>query len=184
MCHVRNNQLYEASFHAPIFEGLGVSGCETCHGNHKIERPSEAMLGAGDASSCGQCHAQEQDDPGFSRGIEMKNILDSLSTRLEEATALVNTAGTQGMEVSELQFSLRDIRQSYIEGRTAIHSFDPEEVRKTASPGMELAVQVDALARLTLVEHDKRRWWLGGATLILLAIIGGVALRLRQIEKE
>lgn len=184
MCHVRNDQLYEDSFHASIFEALEVSGCETCHGYHEVDHPSTAMLGAGDISACGACHSQEEDDPGFALGLEMKSVLDSLSVRIEKATALVAGAGRRGMEVSELEFNLRDIRQSLIESRTAIHSFDPEQVRESARPGLELVAQVDSLARLTLVEHGKRRWWLGGATLVLLAIIGGVALKMRRVEEE
>jgi len=184
LCHIRNAKLYEASFHSSIFESIGESGCVTCHANHGIRPPVDAMLGAGDRATCGKCHRDGQSDPGFALGLEMKGVLDGLSQQLDSAGALVDQAAKYGMEVSELQFDLRDIRQSLIESRTTIHSFDPDEVRKSAAPGLALAAKVDTLAWQSLAEHGKRRWWLGGATLVLLSVIAGVIMLLRQVERK
>ncbi len=184
LCHARNFALYQASFHAPIFDSAGESGCATCHGSHGIQHPTEEMLGEGERSACGKCHQMSADDKGFALGLEMKGVLDSLSGKMDSVAARVQKAHEHGMEVSELQLSLRDVRQSLIESRTSIHSFDPDQVRKTAAPGMLLAAQVDSLAGQTLYEHGKRRWWLGGMTLVLLTVIAGVVMLLKQIERK
>jgi len=182
MCHVNNERLYRESFHSSIFEELEMPGCETCHGNHAVVAPDESMLGAGDNSACGQCHEQSEDDAGFALGLNMKKELDSLSISFASATLLVERAGQRGMEISELSLSLSDIRQSAIKSRTAVHAFDDMAVAELAAPGIELAEQVAQSARQLLTEHQKRRWWLGGATLVLLALIAALYLRLRSIE--
>jgi hypothetical protein len=38
--------------------------------------------------------------------------------------------------------------------------------------------------RVILAEHGKRRWWLGGMTLVLLTVIAGVVMLLKQIERK
>ena len=184
LCHANNEKLYRESFHAQIFEDLGSPGCETCHGNHGIKHPDQSMLGLGDNSACGICHEKSAEDPGSALGLSMKSALDSLVLALDEDDRLVELAGNQGMEISELSFNLRDIRQSLIEARTTIHSFDDERVRKATKPGIELAGQVRESAGRLLGEHEKRRWWLGGATLVLIAMILGVYLKLRDIESR
>jgi len=183
MCHVNNERLYRESFHSSIFEELEMPGCETCHGNHAIARPDESMLGAGDNSTCSNCHEQSEDDAGFVLALNMKKELDSLSTSFASATRLVERAGQQGMEISELTLDLRDIRQSTIKSRTTVHTFDDVAVAELTRPGIELAAQVAESARKLLAEHQKRRWWLGGATLVLLAVILGLYLKLREVEE-
>jgi len=182
ICHVPNANLYNESFHAEIFAGLEEPGCETCHGNHKILHPDESFLIEGPNSTCDNCHDDSPDDLGFASAAGMKNTLDSLSTFYTSATELVELAEGRGMEVSELKFNLRDVRQILIQARTTIHSFDDLEVKKAVEPGMALATEVIEKARLTLEEHKNRRWWLGGATLILLALILGVYLKMRELE--
>jgi len=182
MCHANNEKLYRESFHSSIFEELEMPGCETCHGNHAVAHPDESMLGAGDNSACGKCHEQSEDDAGFALGLNMKKELDSLSMSFATATRLVENAEQQGMETSELSFNLRDIRQALIRSRTAVHTFDDTAVADLTKGGIELAARVTQSARKLLDEHGKRRWWLGGATLVLLAMILGLYLKLRAIE--
>jgi hypothetical protein len=114
----------------------------------------------------------------------MKSILDSLAGSCDSVTALVDKAERIGMETSELRLLLRDVRQSLIESRTMIHSFTTLEVRKTAAPGIGLALELRAGAVQLLAEHLKRRWWLGGLSLVLLALILGLYLKIREIETE
>jgi Cytochrome c3/Doubled CXXCH motif (Paired_CXXCH_1) len=184
LCHVANANLYNSSFHAEIFEGLEQPGCETCHGNHKIIHPDESFLGDGDNATCLQCHEADEDDAGFLISREMKNTLDSLAGSFALATELLDVAGQRGMEVSELKYSLRDIRQNLFKSRTAVHSFDDSEVNEAAGPGLALAAEIIGKANLTLLEHKNRRWWLGGAAILILALILGIYLKLREIEER
>jgi predicted CXXCH cytochrome family protein len=184
MCHVNNQKLYRASFHSEFFEMLESPGCVTCHSNHGIMPPSEQMLGEGDQSVCGACHAQDPDDPGFAVSLAMKATLDSLTGGIEHAAALVELAEQKGMEASDLTFQLRDIRQSYIQTRTQVHTFSDSAVAATARPGLELAAATTDDALMLLDEHEGRRWWLAGATLVLLIVIGALYLKLREVESE
>ena len=183
LCHVANAELYNSSFHAEIFSGLDEPGCETCHGNHKIVHPDESFLGEGPNATCANCHEPTSDDAGFAVALGMKNVLDSLSTSFISATDLVELSEQRGMEVSELKFDLRDVRQTLIRTRTTVHSFDDLEVKKVAEPGITLALEVIEKGHLTLVEHQRRRWWLGAATVIILVLILGVYLKMREIER-
>ncbi|MFH1070665.1 MAG: cytochrome c3 family protein [Candidatus Glassbacteria bacterium] len=182
MCHVNNEKLYRESFHSQIFEDLNSPACETCHGNHGIARPDESMLGLGDKSACGACHPQEADDPGFSVSLAMKSSMDSLTGALTVTAELVRQAEQQGMETSELEISLREMRQSHIQARTMVHTFDSTQVASTVKPGLELGVKIDDGARSLLAEHDRRRWWLAGATSVLLLVIAGLYLKLKEVE--
>ncbi|MBW7996112.1 MAG: hypothetical protein FVQ81_05975 [Candidatus Glassbacteria bacterium] len=182
MCHVNNQTLYRQSFHAEFFEMLESPGCVTCHGNHGIAPPDDAMLGEGDESVCGACHEQEADDPGFAVGLAMKATLDSLTTLINSAEELVELAEQKGMETSDLAFQLRDMRQSYTQARTQVHTFDDSIVAASVRPGLELGHQTAAEAKMLLEEHKSRRWWLAGATLILLMVIGTLYLKMREVE--
>ena len=182
ICHAANADLYNSSFHAEIFTDLEEPGCETCHGNHKILHPDEGFLADGPEATCTNCHESDVDDAGYSIALAMKNTLDSLSSSLVSATSLVELAEGRGMEVSELKFDLRDVRQTFIRARTTVHSFDDLEVKEVVEPGIALAAEVIDGAQQSLEEHKQRRWWLGGATIVLLALILGVYLKMRQLE--
>ena len=183
-CHVMNAQLYQASFHSGIFEAMGEPGCETCHGNHGIIHPDESFLTDGENATCLKCHESSQDDNGFIIASSMKTSLDSLHNQLSLATELVDEAEQSGMEVSDLSFELRDINQQYIKTRTSVHSFDDSEVQASAEPGLKKAAEVIAGAYKALKSHSERRWWLGGATLILILLIIGVYFKLREVESS
>ena len=182
LCHVMNAKLYEESFHAGIFEDNGMPGCETCHGNHEVIHPDESFLAGGENATCLECHFEG--DGGYLIAGAMKTTLDSLRSQLHLATELVEKAEQSGMEVSDLSFELRDINQQYIKTRTSVHSFDDSEVLAAAEPGLKLASEVIAGAYKVLKSHTERRWWLGGATLILLLLILGVYLKLREVESS
>ena len=182
LCHANNEKIFRESSHAPIFEMLESPECETCHGNHGITHPEESLLGAGKNSVCGLCHEPSPEDTGFALGLSMKSTLDSLTGLLSSATQQLEKAEQRGMEVSELKLSMHDVRQSIIETRTMVHSFDDAMVNNTASPGIERALEVRSGALQLLAEHQKRRWWLGGATIVVLGLIVGLYLKLREIE--
>ncbi len=184
MCHVNNQKLYRQSFHSEIFEMMESPGCVTCHGNHSIAHPTDEMLAAGDQSVCGACHAQETDDPGFAVGLAMKATMDSLSGLMLSTAELVELAEQKGMETSDLGFQLRDMRQSYIQSRTVVHTFSDSAVAATAKPGLEQGMLSKLEALGLLDEHTGRRWWLAGATLVLLIVIGALYLKLRDVESE
>ncbi len=178
-----NAQLYDSSFHAAIFEAIDAPACQTCHGNHGIAHPTDAMLAAGDSSACGQCHLQQPDDPGFALGLAMKAVLDSLEEGYDTTVALVESGRLKGMYTSELELALREVHQGLVQSRTQIHSFDEGQVARTAGPGLELAAGLEVRARALLAEYDQRRWWLGGSTLLLVFLIGVLFLKLRQVER-
>ena len=182
MCHASNDRFYRESFHSSIFEDLGNPECETCHGNHEIAKPDESMLGAGENSVCGVCHEQNAEDPGFAVSLLMKSSLDSLSIDLATTGELVRRAEQQGMETSELELALREMRQSYIQARTMVHTFDDSEVASTVKPGLEAGMKIAEGARQLLAEHKNRRWWLASATLVLLLVIAGLYLKLSEVE--
>ncbi len=182
MCHVNNERLYRQSFHSEIFEMMESPGCVTCHGNHGITHPTDEMLAAGDQSACGTCHAQEPDDPGFAVSLAMKVTMDSLSGLMHSTRELVELAEQKGMETSDLSLELRDMRQNYIQTRTVVHTFSDSAVAASARPGIEQGKLAMTEALGLLKAHKARRWWLAGATLMLLIVIGALYFKLRDVE--
>jgi len=181
-CHATMADFFAKSGHVEIFEQAGLPGCETCHGNHDIEPTSDELLAERSESVCGRCH-----QPGDSVGSEFardKQVIDSLRTEFRRSEAVLAEAANVGMEVSQAQFELDDVNNALTLARNAIHSFHVEPVVENAAAGFELTQTGFERGVAALGDHHFRRVGLGVATLIILGLIAGLALKIRQIEGE
>ena len=61
-CHAQNGELFDGSKHKKAFEREGWPECEKCHGNHAIEKTSDAMLDEKQNSLCYECHREHARD--------------------------------------------------------------------------------------------------------------------------
>ena len=55
-CHAREAELFNASRVKDAMELQGKRACVTCHNNHDVQHPTDAMLSPGPDGLCGQCH--------------------------------------------------------------------------------------------------------------------------------
>jgi predicted CXXCH cytochrome family protein len=179
-CHATIAEQYESSRHSQTFASLGMPGCATCHRNHEIVAAADSLLGLDDGAICANCHS-EGDRGGAAAGA-MRAELDSLSTGIEQATEILHEAEQAGMEVSAAQADLSTARSALVMGRTVVHSFSPEAVSEAVAPGLEVASAgylrgIEALDDLRI-----RRLGLVISVVIILVLVAGLALKIRQIE--
>jgi predicted CXXCH cytochrome family protein len=171
---------FAASPHAPIFTKLGVPGCVGCHGNHAVTAAADTMLGVAAGTVCGRCHVA-----GAGGGITaaaMRSAIDSLREDFATADSLLATAEHAGMEVSQPQFDLRSARTSLLQARNAIHTFVTDSVSRHVDEG--LVITATAIKRGHAALHDLRfrRVGLGVSTGIIVLLITGLVLKIRQLE--
>ncbi|OGU08123.1 MAG: hypothetical protein A2W29_00515 [Gemmatimonadetes bacterium RBG_16_66_8] len=181
-CHATMADKFRGSRHSQTFAMLGVPGCAVCHGNHDIHDATIAMLGLDSGAVCANCHTAA--DAGGTVAAGMRRLIDSLETRFDSASHLLERAERAGMEVSRARFELEAAQNARIAARTAVHSFGLVAVRNEVVAGLALSDSGVAAGRLALRELNSRRIWLAVSVTIIVALIAGVVLHIRQLERH
>jgi predicted CXXCH cytochrome family protein len=179
-CHAVEGGLYANSFHSQILTIIGRPGCATCHGNHEIVAADDEMLGVEEGAVCAQCHTAESS--GGQTATGMRALIDSLRAGFDGADSLLHRAEEAGMEVSQAQFDLNDARNSLVRARTALHSFSIDSVRASVQEGLEVTAAANVRGLGALSELRTRRVGLTVSALIILVLIAGLVLKIRQVE--
>jgi hypothetical protein len=180
-CHSVMADLFKKSVHARVFAEMGSPGCATCHENHAIKEASDAMLGLGDKAVCATCHSAE--DKAGKSAAEMRALIDSLAAASDRAHALLDQAERAGMEVSQGQLDLSGAREGLIKARTAVHAFTVDAVKLEVQPGLAIADKARARGVRALEELRFRKAWLGVSLVIIVALIAGLIVKIRQVDR-
>ncbi|MFQ5847511.1 MAG: multiheme c-type cytochrome [Candidatus Methylomirabilales bacterium] len=181
-CHVVQAELFAKSVHAGVFAQMGTPGCATCHENHEIRPARDEMLGLGDQAVCAACHAQ--DDTGGKTAVALRENIDSLRGTYEKAHAILLQAEHAGMEVSRAQFELKDAKDALVKARAAIHAFAVEPVEKEVKTGLGISQKAYARGVQALEDLQFRRKGLVVSVVIILALIAGLVIKIRQVERR
>jgi hypothetical protein len=181
-CHVVNAELLGKSPHGKIFVQMGIPGCAGCHSNHAIHETSDAMLGTSDKSACATCHTPTSS--GAVLAASMLASIERLRNGYEKAQTLLGNAEHAGMEVSQPLFELNDAKTALIKARAAIHSFDQATLNKEVEPGLKVAEKSQARGVKALEELQFRRKGLAVSALIIFALVIGLILKIRQMERK
>jgi predicted CXXCH cytochrome family protein len=181
-CHAVMAELFAQSRHAKIFTQMGVPGCGVCHDNHGIQPASDELLGLGDKAVCVGCHAAE--DPGGKAAVEMRRLVQAVRSETDRAHAILLQAEHAGMEVSQAQFDLNGAREALVKTRATVHAFSVEAVKKEAEAGLAIGAQAYGRGVRALDELQFRRKGLAVSVLIILAVMGGLVLKIRQLERR
>lgn len=181
-CHTVMAEQFSESFHSQILTMLGSPGCATCHNNHEIHEAGDELLGVGEGTACGQCHNRE--GAGGTVAVQMRSLIDSLRTEIENARSILHRAENSGMEVSEASFRLSDARTALVSARTAVHSFRVDSVEAPVTSGLEIAAEAYGRGQEALDELQVRRLGLVVSVVIILVLIVGLVLKIRQIEEK
>lgn len=179
-CHSRLADYFEASGHELPFREAGMPGCAACHGNHAIQQPTDADLAVRADVVCSRCH--EADDSATLAFPTMLALIDSLQAEREEAKALLERAENLGMEVSQAQFELEEVTNAITQGRSAIHTFSVPEVLALIDDGLEVVERSEDRGLSALWEHRYRRMGLAASAGIIILLIVGLLLKIREIE--
>ena len=180
-CHVREAELFRASPKKEIFEAIGQAECVACHSNHRIESPSDAWVGVREGAVCAQCH-DDASDSGAAIG-SMREQLDRLSAAVSDAGILLTSAERAGMLVDEGRLALQEAREHQIQSRALVHAFTLGPLSKAAAEGLASARRAHDAGEGAMRELQTRRVGLGVATLLILAFLATLWLKIRRLPQ-
>ena len=179
-CHSVVADFFDQSKHEEIFDKANLPGCVTCHGNHFIEKPTDATLEAKTTEVCAQCHAPNDRNGQSFRAIAL--VLDSLGRAADTSRALLQEAHDRGMEVSQALFELKDVTNAETKARNAIHTLAVDAVRKEADAGFAITARAEERGLAALEEHHVRRVGLGVSAVIIVVLITALLLKVKDAE--
>jgi predicted CXXCH cytochrome family protein len=179
-CHVFQAQLFDSSKHKPAFAAMGIRACVTCHSNHRIERPTDAMIGISKEAVCLNCHSSG--DPGYEGADKMHQSLQTLVTAVARSDEVLGRAERSGMEISQAKLEQAQARDALTKARVTIHSFDPKRVEADILEGLKVTEKTRQAGVAALEERDYRRIGLGVSLLTIVAVLIGLRLYIRKIE--
>lgn len=183
-CHARVGQLVAETQMVHSFEKFALPGCATCHGNHDIRHPTDAMLGMTEGAVCADCHEKGKFGAtlaGNQQAREMRTSLENLKSQIALANARVAEAEKLGMEVRGPNFDLHKAHASLTNARTLIHTFSYPPVKEAIDEGLEITAQVNQRALDAIDEHTNRRVWLGVSLVPILFVILLLLAYIRQL---
>jgi predicted outer membrane protein len=181
-CHAVMADLFGKSVHARVFKALGTPGCATCHQNHDIQPASLAMVGLDAKAVCATCHSA--DDKGGRAALEIRAAIERLGSEQAAAAAVLQRAEHAGMEVSQAKFDLNGANDALVKARAAIHAFSVAAVKSEVDPGLAIIAKAHARGVRALDEHAFRRKGLGVSLVVILALIAGLIVKIRQLERQ
>ena len=140
-------------------------------------------MGVGKGAICLKCHSENENQKGYFIAKEMKKLTDSLIVSDSVANSMVFQAEQRGMDVEELKFKLREIRQARLEGRTIVHSFDESKFKEVTAKGFKSSDTIITEAKAAVEEFYFRRYGLGVAVAVITFLIVMLFLYIKKIEK-
>jgi len=114
----------------------------------------------------------------------MLKSIERLKTGYERSLAVLKNAEHAGMEVSQPLFELNEAKTALIKARAAIHGFDQAILAKEVEPGLKISEKDYARGLKALDELQYRRKGLAISALIILALVVGLVLKIRQMERK
>lgn len=179
-CHSVMADYFDQSEHASIFAEENVAGCATCHGHHAIERTSDEFLLYRSEGVCFACHEEGDTLGGAFERIYL--ILDSLDGAVEVGRSRLEEAENLGMEVSQALFELDEVSTVQTRARSAVHTFHFEPVREEVQNGLDIAARAEERGLAAMREHRTRRIGLGMFAGVVVLLIVGLSLKIRELE--
>jgi hypothetical protein len=88
------------------------------------------------------------------------------------------------MEVSQAQFDLNGAREDLVKARTAIHAFDVAAVKQEVQPGLPIAKTAYERGLRALNDLGFRRRGLSVSLVIIVALIAGLVMKIRQVDRR
>ncbi len=183
-CHGKIAGLFADTRMKHRFVEENLPGCATCHTAHKIQTPSDKMVGMASGAVCIKCHQTGKYGATLAGATVAKTIrsgLDGLDQQIHHAEATLNQAERLGMEVSEPKFELHGALNALTNARTVVHSFQPKPVEVALAEGQKVVVKVQQQADRALEEYSFRRVWLAASLVPILIVIGVLLLYIRKL---
>jgi predicted CXXCH cytochrome family protein len=178
-CHRRQAELFRGSPKKEIFNAIGQAECLVCHSNHRIESPADTWIGLNEGAVCAQCHDETL---GGAQSIrDVRQQLDRLSAAIASADAALIRAERAGMLVGEGRLALREARDHQLHSRVLVHAFAAKPFADMAAQGVTAARRAQEAGDAAMREIEVRRRGLAVATLLVLAFLVTLWLKIRRL---
>ena len=181
-CHVREAELFRQGPKKAIFEAIGQSECLACHGNHRIESPSDTWVGLKPGAVCAQCH--DETTGGARTILDVRDGLDHLAAAVSTADAVLTRAEHAGMLVDGGRSALREAREHQIHARVLVHAFAAGPFAEMSDQGRAAAHRAQAEGDDAMSELQFRRRGLAVATLVIIGFLITLGLKIRRLPDE
>ncbi len=176
-CHAVFAERFATSVHKDVFD----RGCVECHENHRVVKPSDALLGTQPDALCPTCHS---DDAGAKAAATMHAQITGLQAAVAKAEQQLAAVRNAGLEVGDEELKLREARNHLVLSRTEVHTFSADAVTKVANEGLALTTGVVDAAAAGERELAFRRRGLAAAMVAFLAVVVGLVLKIRRLERS
>jgi predicted CXXCH cytochrome family protein len=180
-CHGREGELFAKSRVSHMLELDGRRGCVTCHGNHEILHPTDDMLTQDRDGLCHRCHAPGS--PCDSAATAIVSGFNGMKGRIVHADSLLARADRLGMETDPGRELLKQASDALVQTRSALHGFDRQAIEAVIAEGAGFAARAEAAGREALRDWRNRRVGLALSLVVILALIGLLIAKIRQIER-
>ncbi|HVA94285.1 MAG TPA: cytochrome c3 family protein [Candidatus Dormibacteraeota bacterium] len=181
-CHVFQQQLFDSGPHKEGFAALGLSGCITCHTNHGIQHPSDAMIGTGKGAVCMKCHSAGE--PAYAAAGAMHDGLQNLDQQIARSDEILTRAETSGVEVGEAKLALSEARDDLTKARVTIHSVQASAVDQNIQAGLQVTQKAYQAGLNALAELKHRREGLAASLAAIVLVLIGLALLIRKVDAQ
>jgi len=178
-CHTVFATNFAESAHSQIFE----RACVECHSNHAVLPTSDALIGTTKEALCSECHT-EKDDPGFVAAGRMRASIERLKTSLDASSELIARVRNAGMEVSDQELALGELRTKLTQARTEIHRFDPAALDRVVEEGMKGLSSVERAGNQALADLNYRRRGLFVSFAAIMLVVIGLVLKIRELDRR
>ena len=181
-CHARQQKLFSESVHRQPFEQGGIPACVTCHENHLVVSPTDAMLSQEEQGVCKNCHASG--DKGFLVGQQMLQAIRTLDDQYRQARDILQQAERAGMEISKPKYSLNESHEKLVQARVLVHSVAEAPIQSMTNEGLRIAKESHAAGLAALDEIQFRRKGLLVSLVFILLGALGLFFKIRKMERH
>ena len=183
-CHALEAELFNDSPHKTAFAENDFPMCESCHSNHLIVKPNDAMVGTGDDALCSECHSADDGTIGFETASIISDAIGQLVAAHDEAKTVLDEANLKGMMTTDEEFRLNEVNQALIQARTLVHAYSSDSILPKIEEGLQKADSVKMNSASLIDEYYFRRKGLGFASLFITLLAVALYMKIRKIEKK
>ncbi len=183
-CHTANGALFDGSPHKRAFEAHRWPECATCHSNHLIEKPTDALLKPGPNALCTTCHEKYGKPICIETATFFYMTITGLAGRAAALDRDVDRLAERGFDVDALRFQSSAVNDALRKVRLDIHTFDKSDFLKGSDAASKAVDQLRQGTTRTWQEYRYRRNGLLLAT-ALISLFGVLLyLKIRAVDRK
>ena len=125
-CHIKQQELFLTSPHAPLVEDGTFKGCVTCHSNHKIKRESSEIFNA-----CSICH--EEGDKAMQKRDFIFSGITTTENDFQDTKYTLTQMTRAGFHTEEEELLLEEAKTLLLQLPPIQHTLEVINVEKVSA---------------------------------------------------